>query len=127
MLHAWNETKGKRAAHCSALAQEYFFPKEDTTSVAERQKKWVKSVEPKTRHSRRGSAASNPGASSDGEAGGPLAPASAFAAATGALDPGPAASASSSPGAPQTRHPRAADAGPHAVAAQLCVCSPPFF
>ena len=104
------------------LAQEYFFPKEDTTSVAERQKKWVKSVEPRTRHSRRGSAASNPGASSDGEAGGPLAPASAFAAATGGPDAAMAASASSSPGAPpKAAIPGLQNAGPRAVPAYGCV------
>ena len=119
MLRVWIETMGGRPAHCCVRAQDYFFPKEDTTSVTERQKKWVKSVEPKTRHSRRGSAASNPGASSDGEAGGPLAPASAFAAATGALDPGTAASASSSPGAPQTRHP--ADAVALMLSQVICV------
>ena len=63
--------------------QEYFFPKEEL-AVNERQRKWVKSVNARSRHSRQSSAASNPGSDteiSQQTSSGPAPPSSVFAAA----------------------------------------------
>lgn len=93
--------------------QEYFFPKEEL-AVNDRQRRWAKTVEPqpqKGRHSRRNSAASNPGMGSDSEAGvggtqppGPAPPSSVFASAAGPSDGtlvvGGVSSTHTSPGEP---------------------------
>lgn len=67
--------------------QEYFFPKEESMAH-ERQRRWAKSVNVKSRHSRHNSATSNPLTGSDTEtasthlgSAGPAPPSSVFASA----------------------------------------------